>query len=132
MQQWWLKMSKELNHMADIMFELSGNSIEEVLEDLCESFNKVFNPVVDGMKREYVYDIKAKELDDIIFDIGNYSLNKINEGLFPSKVENMGDKIKIHFSKIHRLNTSVELKAIAYPKIIQNENPIKMHVIFDV
>ncbi|GAB6188438.1 hypothetical protein JCM30566_01770 [Marinitoga arctica] len=125
-------MSRELNHMSDIMFELSGDSIEALLEDLCDSFNRIFDPVVGGLEREYVYNIKEKELDDILFDIGNYMLNKINEGLFPAKVENVRDKIKIYFSNIYELNSDIELKAVAYPKVLQNDNIIKVHVIFDI
>ncbi|SHF13363.1 hypothetical protein SAMN02745164_01849 [Marinitoga hydrogenitolerans DSM 16785] len=125
-------MSKELNHSADIMFELKGENIVEITEDLFDAFNKVFNPIVGGMEREYIYNINSKEIDDIIFDIGNYSLNKVYEGLFPSKVEIIQKNLKIYFSKIINLKNNIEIKAVAYPKIIQNENNILLRIIFDI
>ncbi len=132
MQQWWLKMSKELNHPADILFELSGNALEDIMEDLFDALNKIFNPVVGGLKKEYVYDISKKEIDDIVFDIGNYSLNKIYEGFFPSKVEVINENIKIYFSEIIEIKGNIEIKAIAYPKVIEKENPISLKVVFDI
>ncbi|WP_165974101.1 archease [Marinitoga lauensis] len=125
-------MSKELNHPADILFELSGNALEDIMEDLFDALNKIFNPVVGGLKKEYVYDISKKEIDDIVFDIGNYSLNKIYEGFFPSKVEVINENIKIYFSEIIEIKGNIEIKAIAYPKVIEKENPISLKVVFDI
>jgi SHS2 domain-containing protein len=125
-------MSKELNHVADIMFELHGKGLKEIIEDLFDAFNKIFIPIVGGLEKEYVYNINKKNIDDIIFDIGNYSLNKIYEGYFPSKVEMNEDNIKISFSKIIELKGEEDIKAIAYPKIIDENEEIKIRVIFDI
>ncbi|WGS65262.1 archease [Marinitoga aeolica] len=125
-------MSKELNHPADILFKLSGNTLGDMLEDLFDAFNKIFNPIVGGLKKEYIYNISKKEIDDIVFDIGNYSLNKIYEGFFPSKVEVINEDVKIYFSEIIELKGDMEIKAIAYPKVIEDENSISLKVIFDI
>lgn len=125
-------MSKELNHVADIMFELHGKGLDEIIEDLFDAFNKIFIPIVGGLEKEYVYNINKKNIDDIIFDIGNYSLNKIYEGFFPSKVETNENSIKISFSKIMNLKGEEDIKAVAYPKIINEDNEVKVRVIFDI
>jgi len=125
-------MSKELNHPADIMFELNGENIIDLLEDLFDALNKVFLPLVGGIENHFSYSISNKEFDDILFDIGNYSLNKIYEGYFPSKIEKNDDELKIFFSKILKLNPETEIKAISYPKIISNDDNYKINVIFDI
>ncbi|NUU99210.1 hypothetical protein XO12_03475 [Marinitoga sp. 1154] len=122
-------MSEELNHIADMMFEISGKNTKEILEDFFDSLNKIFKPLVGGLESEYNCYINQKDIDDIIFDIGNYSLNKIKENQFPSKVDVEKDQIKVYYSKIIELRNNVEIKGVVYPKVLNKE---KLRVIFDV
>ncbi|WP_165146603.1 archease [Marinitoga sp. 38H-ov] len=125
-------MSKELNHTADIMYELIGNDIIELLEDLFDALNKIFLPLVGGIENHFSYSILNQDIDDILFDIGNYSLNKIYEGFFPSKIEKIENEIKIYFSKIITIKSDIEVKAISYPKIISNDEKYIVNIIFDI
>ncbi|KLO21286.1 hypothetical protein X275_09850 [Marinitoga sp. 1197] len=122
-------MSEELKHIADMMFEISGKNTKEILEDFFDSLNKIFKPLVGGLESEYNYYINQKDIDDIIFDIGNYSLNKIKENQFPSKVAVGKDQIKVYYSKIIELRNNVEIKGVVYPEVLNKE---KLRVIFDV
>ncbi|AEX86321.1 hypothetical protein XO10_09605 [Marinitoga sp. 1135] len=124
-------MNKELEHPADIMYEISGEDIKEILEDFVEVLNKIYSPVVEGINRENEYTISEKEIDDILFDLGNEFLRAIMEGEFPSKIETDNEIIKISYSKIYKINSDIEIKAVAYPKIIDEESK-KIRVIFDV
>ena len=130
---------KEIDHQADLAFEVWGKDEIELLESIISLLEKLF-----GIKKLENVIVKYETFhyetfEDLIFEVGNeliYLFTKHN--LFPKDLSLNIDrkKLEIGFSKVISKNEEElsELKALTYHKLEldRSERLLRTYLIFDV
>lgn len=130
---------KEIDHQADLAFEVWGKDEIELLESIISLLEKLF-----GIKKLENVIVKYETFhyetfEDLIFEVGNeliYLFTKHN--LFPKDLSLNIDrkKLEIGFSKVTSKNEEElsELKALTYHKLEldRSERLLRTYLIFDV
>ncbi|HEW91723.1 MAG TPA: hypothetical protein ENF81_04195 [Thermotogaceae bacterium] len=130
---------KEIDHQADLAFEVWGKDEIELLESIISLLEKLF-----GIKKLENVIVKYETFhyetfEDLIFEVGNeliYLFTKHN--LFPKDLNlNINrKKLEIGFSKVISKNEEElsELKALTYHKLEldRSERLLRTYLIFDV
>ncbi|MCD6545877.1 MAG: archease [Thermotogae bacterium] len=130
---------KEIDHQADLAFEVWGKDEIELLESIISLLEKLF-----GIKKLENVIVKYETFhyetfEDLIFEVGNeliYLFTKHN--LFPKDLNLNIDrkKLEIGFSKVISKNEEElsELKALTYHKLEldRSERLLRTYLIFDV
>ncbi|MBT1248254.1 MULTISPECIES: archease [unclassified Thermosipho (in: thermotogales)] len=122
-------MYKEIDHTADVSYEICAQSFLEILKDIIEIFKENYIPKINCKSyRHYKY--KLKENEDAIFDIVNDWIASIELGYFP--VEIYAD-YTVKFCPFDGI-TGNGFKALTYHKlkIEKIENMLKIKVVFDI
>lgn len=129
---------KEIDHQADLAFEIWGKDENELLEEIMLLFRKLFGikELENKISRYEIFHYKTFE--DLIFTVGNeliYLFSKYN--LFPSEFDLDTNKkeLKIALSKILNkdMEALTELKALTYHKLKLNKSDtVRTYLVFDV
>ncbi|MCX7653851.1 MAG: archease [Fervidobacterium sp.] len=130
---------KELEHKADLYYELSAESVEEFLRDVVdiliknsetrtdenvlsnclENFTKkCYNMLANGCTEIY---------SDVVFDVINDIISTMDRGLYPFKVENSC----IYFCKT---KVTLRIKALTYHMFFVQRSGEKIYarMVFDI
>ncbi len=124
-------MYRELDHTADLRYELICDSFESLFTDLIEILKDNYRPVLKKdvfFQKEY----PIKEIEDMVFDTVNDWIYMIDaRKLFPNncRIGNLLYCDFVGFSELH----GIELKALTYHelKVAQKEGKIILKVVFD-
>ncbi len=124
-------MYRELDHTADVRYELTCDSIECIFSDLIEIFKSHYKPKLldDCLKVEYSLN---KPVEDMIFDVVNDWIYMIDaKRLFPTECEIQQDLV-VRFCTVGELH-GAEFKALTYHglNVFTEENVLKLKVVFD-
>lgn len=130
---------KEVNHTADLAFEVWGRNEEELLNSTIELLKVLFG--IKSLKRETVkHEIFNYEfIEDLIFEAVNEFIYLFEKhDLFPKKLkfDSKHKKLEVEFSKVVEKSEDefTELKALTYHrlKINRSEGVLRTYLIFDV
>ncbi len=125
-------MYRELDHTADVQFEIVCESINCVFLDLIEIFKTHYEPIFLSYCVEIEYSIN-KSLEDLVFDTVNDWIYLIDaKGLFPTDCVVDGQTLRVRFCAFRSLR-GTEFKALTYHglRISVDENVLKLKVVFD-
>ncbi|HEY8542220.1 MAG TPA: archease [Pseudothermotoga sp.] len=125
-------MYRELDHAADLRYELICDDIESLFNDLIQILVDNYEPI---LKHEVVFkkEYPVKEIEDMIFDTVNDWIYMIDvRKIFPYSCE-IDDVLYCDFVAFSELK-GTELKALTYHdlKIEQKEGKIILRVVFDI
>lgn len=124
-------MYRELDHTADLRYELICDDTETLFGDLIQILMDNYKPVLEkrtAFEKEY----PIKEIEDLVFDTVNDWIYMIDaKKLFPYNCT-VGDTLKCDFVGFSKLQ-GIELKALTYHelKVAQKEGKIILRVVFD-
>ncbi|MEJ5229114.1 MAG: archease [Pseudothermotoga sp.] len=124
-------MYRELDHVADLRYELVCEDLESVFCDLILILKSNYKPV---LKRKVVLEkqYQIKEIEDMVFDVVNDWIYMIDaQKVFPLQCR-MGNLLYCSFVGFSKLR-GLELKALTYHelKAQTNEGKIMLKVVFD-
>lgn len=125
-------MYRELDHVADLRYELVCEDLESVFRDLIFILKANYRPV---LKRNVVLEkqYQTKEIEDMVFDVVNDWIYMIDaQKVFPVECK-MEDLLYCSFAGFSKLK-GVELKALTYHelKAQKSEGKIMLKVVFDI
>jgi len=123
-------LRKPIEHTADIAYEISGNSYEELLEEARNILLEEEGIVFDTEKKEKTY--LLEETEDAFFDTVNDWILEISKGWAPWRIKREGNGLKVTFRKI-RKKEGTEIKALTYHllKFERDGDVLKTKVVFD-
>ena len=125
-------MIKELEHTADIAYEISFKDLKELFYDIMIVLRNHASFVsVEGYMREE-YSLSGN-IEDDIFDITNEMIFKIDSGWIPREIEVKSNKVKVSYRAASVL--SFPIKALTYHmlKVEDAEDDMKkVKVVFDI
>lgn len=125
-------MYRELDHTADLRYELICDDIESLFGDLIQILVDNYKPVLGNkivLKKEY----PMKEIEDLVFDTVNDWIYMIDaKKVFPYSCR-VDSTLQCDFVVFSELR-GIELKALTYHelKITQKEGKIILKVVFDI
>lgn len=125
-------MYRELDHTADLRYELICDDIESLFGDLIQILVDNYKPVLGNkavLKKEY----PMKEIEDLVFDTVNDWIYMIDaKKVFPYSCR-ADSTLQCDFVVFSELR-GIELKALTYHelKITQKEGKIILKVVFDI
>lgn len=126
-------MYKEINHTADIAFEIKAKTFEELLKDILQIIRENYKPknINCAIKKRQNYFIKEDE--DCIFDIVNDWIAAIDLGYFPVKIWKEDNFYITEFCSFKELEGE-KFKALTYHqlKIEKTNGYFYTKVVFDV
>ncbi|HOJ88073.1 MAG TPA: archease [Pseudothermotoga sp.] len=124
-------MYRELDHTADLRYELICDDLQSLFDDLIKILKDNYKPVLSSkivLRKEY----PMKEIEDMVFDTVNDWIYMIDaQRLFPCDCKIDGS-LRSDFATIFELH-GTELKALTYHelKVVQKEGKIMLKVVFD-
>ncbi len=124
-------MYRELDHTADLRYELICHDMESLFSDLIQILMDNYKPVLGKtpvLEKEY----PIKEMEDLVFDTVNdwiYMIDAKKLFVHSCRIDNTLKCDFVTFSKLQ----GIELKALTYHelKITQKEGKIILKVVFD-
>lgn len=127
-------MYRQLEHGADLRFELENDSFESVFQDLADLLFNLCEPVLADEILVKTYEIATENFDDTVFDVVNDWIYTIyGQEFFPVKCYLNNDILHCTFKRISAMN-GTEIKALTYHGLEFKEEAgkIKAKVVFDV
>ncbi|MCD6450722.1 MAG: archease [Thermotogaceae bacterium] len=125
-------MIKELEHTADIAYEIRFKDLKELFCDIILLLRNHTSFVLSEEKVEEEY-LLSENIEDIIFDVTNEMIYKIDSGWIPEKVEIYDNRAKVLYRAASVL--SFPIKALTY-HMLKVENleygMKKVKVVFDI
>ncbi|AEH50287.1 archease [Pseudothermotoga thermarum] len=124
-------MYRELDHTADVRYEIVCDSLKCIFSDLIEIFKDHYSPVFLDECTVVEYDIN-KSIEDLVFDVVNDWIYMIDaKKLFPKECE-VQQKLLVRFCKVQKIH-GTEFKALTYHglQIVEEKNILKLKVVFD-
>lgn len=125
-------MYKEIDHTADVAYEIIADNFLEILEDIIEIIKINYKPknLNCDVRESQEYDVQENE--DGIFDIVNDWIAAIELGYFPVGVEKK-QKYITYFCSYETIEGDM-FKALTYHnlKIDTKGDKLSLKVVFDV
>jgi len=118
---------REIDHQADLAFEIYGKNENELLESIISLFKEIFKieKFEDKVAKREIFTYETFE--DLIFELGNELIYLFTtHNLFPKelKLDVSKKELKVKFSKAFSKNSEeiVEVKALTYHKLKLNRS----------
>jgi len=126
-------MFKEINHTADVAFEIKAKSFEELLKDILQILKKNYKPKNINCYNKSAQNYLINEDEDGVFDIVNDWIAAIDLGYFPVKIWKDDNFYITEFCSYKELEGE-KFKALTYHKLkIEKINDyLYTKVVFDV
>ncbi|ABR31039.1 hypothetical protein SU69_06025 [Thermosipho melanesiensis] len=122
-------MYREINHTADVAYEIEANSFLEILNDILNILKENYLPSIN-CKNPKFHKYKIRENEDAIFDTVNDWIASIELGYFPVELDK--DYV-VKFCSFEHLD-GTGFKALTYHnlKLERDKNKLKLKVVFDI
>jgi SHS2 domain-containing protein len=125
-------MYREIDHTADIAFEIVNDTFLGLLEDILKIIHDTYKVENINCNIAKVQEYDIKENEDGVFDIVNDWIAAIELGYFPVKIEK-DKKYKTTFCSYSKIEGET-FKALTYHnlKIEKKANKLSIKVVFDI
>jgi len=122
---------RQLNHTADVRYEIVCDSEEEVFKELVRIFKDHYSVRLKEQETKLEYDL-SKNLEDAVFDIVNDWIYLIeSRKLFPYDCHIQNDRLVCTFREFEEIE-GTELKALTYHGLgVERSDKIVLRVVFD-
>ncbi|WP_448517322.1 archease [Pseudothermotoga sp.] len=124
-------MYRQLNHTADVRYEIVCNNEEEIFKELVKIFKDHYSVKFKERETKLEYDL-SKNLEDSIFDIVNDWIYLIeSRRLFPCDCYIENGRLVCCFKEFQEIQ-GTELKALTYHGlVVERSDKIVLRVVFD-
>jgi SHS2 domain-containing protein len=122
---------RQLNHTADVRYEIVCNNEEEIFKELVRIFKDHYSVKLKERETKLEYDL-SKSLEDAIFDIVNDWIYLIeSRRLFPCDCHVENGRLVCRFKEFEEIQ-GTELKALTYHGlVVERSDKIVLRVVFD-
>ncbi len=123
-------MYRSIPHTADEAFEITFKDLSELFQDLIDIIRNAAEFEPEDGKKEEVYDLSG-ELEDIVFDVANDLIYRVERGWVPKDSRLEGRKLRIAFEKARVI--SMDYRALTYHmlKMEDLDGMKRIRVVFD-
>ena len=125
-------MRKQIDHTADLAYEIESNDIIGLLKEIIDILFEHYKPKLGNFSKEKVYNI-YEPLEDFIFDAVNDWIFEISVGHFPHDMIRKDEEIVVKFKEVLG-RKGEEIKALTYHllRLEKRGEKIRTKVVFDI
>ena len=127
-------MYRQLEHSADLRFELENDSFEGIFQDFADLLFDLCQPTLVDEIFVKTYEVTTESFDDTVFDVVNDWIYTIYGQRFsPFRCYLNSGILRCTFKRISVMN-GIEIKALTYHdlRFKKEAGKIKAKVVFDV